>query len=157
MQRGTRAALAVALAGLLAAGTAGVTLAQGESDAPAAGSTHFFLLVPVTPPGASGADGSAAPNGALPDGSSASPGQDQSVDGAATPDSPAPQERSFILIPIPQGDAPALEDDEEGDSAMPGDGSDAAPNGDGDSGDGATRILVPQPLPHGLPPGILEA
>jgi hypothetical protein len=155
MQRGTRAALAVAMAGLLAAGAASVTLAQTEQPAPPAGATHFFLLVPVTPSAAPDATG---PN---PDGSPVVPGEDPAGD--ATPDTGATQERSFILIPLPQGDASTLQGDDDsatGDDAAPGGDSDAtpAPGDDGTDGtEGPTPILVPRPAPHGLPDGILEA
>jgi hypothetical protein len=155
MQRGTRAALTVAMAGLLAAGAAGVTLAQTEREAPATGSTHFFLLVPVTP--------SATP-GTHPDGSPAAPGEDESS-GDATPDTGATQGRSFILIPIPQGDASALEGDDDatedpaipGDGATPGGNNGANPGADEDATEGPTLILVPRPLPQSRPDGILEA
>ena len=150
MQNGKRAALAVALAGLLAAGTAGVTLAQDEDQAPAAPSAHLFLLVPIAP---------SAGQPTTPHDSAASP-DDQDGSTSAAPDGSAPQERSFILVPIPQAgrdeDDNATDDDDDA-----GGGTDNVPAPDDvDSGTphghGGTLILVPHATPP-LPAGILEA
>jgi hypothetical protein len=150
------------MAGLLAAGAASVTLAQPEPEALAAGSPHFFLLVPVTPP--------AAPGTTNPDGSPVAPGEDESS-GDATPGTGGTHERSFILIPIPQDDASIPQDDDDdtdgsadgshgatpGDEeASPGGGGDAMPGTDEDTTQGPTLILVPRQLPRSLPEGILE-
>ena len=150
MQNGKRAALAVALAGLLAAGTAGVTLAQDEDQAPAAPSTHLFLLVPVAP---------SAGQSTMPDDNAASP-DDEDGSANAAPDGAATQERSFILIPIPQAggdeDDNATDDDDDGGGST---GNVPAPddvNSGTPQGQGRTLILVPQAAPP-LPAGILEA
>jgi hypothetical protein len=142
MSRGKRTALAVALAGLVGAGMAGVTLAQSEDQAPQHPSTsgHIFLLVPVPSDQAQPAD----PNAAT--------GEDNGSDSAAAPDAtPGSSDRqpTLILIPLPQ----------QGEQAAPGNGEgsgNAQPNDEGGA-DGATRILVPMPIPHTLPEGILEA
>jgi hypothetical protein len=150
MQNGKRAVLAVALAGLLAAGTAGVTLAQDEDQAPAAPSSHLFLIVPIAP---------SAGQSATPDDNAASP-DDQDGSANAAPDGSAPQERSFILIPVPQAggdeDDNATDDNDDDSGATdnvpaPDDVDSGAPQGHG-----GTLILVPHGTPP-LPAGILEA
>jgi hypothetical protein len=142
MSRGKRTALAVALAGLVGAGAAGVTLAQSEDQAPQQPSTsaHIFLLVPVPSDQAQPTD----PNAAS--------GEDNGSGSATAPDAtPGTPDRhpTLILIPLPQ----------QGEQAAPGndEGSGNAQPNDESSGDGATRILVPLPVPHTLPDGILEA